>query len=438
MFKKISYFFVLLLFSNISYSNDLLILSKGSAKTIQMPASVSTVFISDPKVADYKIINSKTILVYGMGLGFSSIIVYNSSGKEIYNNDIVVNLNVRLIEEIVSSKFPEEKVKITNIADSIVLDGVVSSEEIKNKVYQLVGTLLKKSSERFSYKLEGDNGSGSELDYTTKYYYDNIMNNLKVISTNQINVKVTIAEVSSSFLSNLGVTYGTSDTGTFVNKLLDFSAQDIVAVISAVGNESVGRILAEPNLTVFSGEKASFLVGGELPIAVREEDGITIHYKEYGVRLSMVAKVIDIDNIRLSLEPEVSSFDESYQTTTGLLNVPAFRTRRAQTTVQLKNGQSFILAGLLSSEDTESLSKVPYLSDIPILGALFSSTKSVRSKTELIIVATVNFVTPVNRDDVKLPEFKPSSDIERLLRLEFPTNQPSQKLVDILNDGGFN
>ncbi|WP_443088766.1 type II and III secretion system protein family protein [Vibrio sp. SCSIO 43137] len=434
---------VLLFCSAFSHADELLMLSKGSAKTINTTINSSTVFISNPDIADYKIINSKTVVVYGVDLGFSSIIIYNSKGEEIYNSDIIVNLNMKLLRQAIENRFPDEDIKISNVSDNIVLDGVVSSEEIKDQVYQMVGTLLTKESEVFNYEIVNKNYSddGDPLLYTGKYQYKNIMNNLKVLSSNQINVKVTIAEVSNSFLTDLGMSYGIgNEQGTFVNKLLDFTAKDIVAVISAVGNESVGKILAEPNLTVFSGEQASFLVGGELPIAVREDNGISIHYKEYGVRLSMVAKVVDADSIRLTLQPEVSSFDKSYTTSTGQVDIPAFQTRKAKTTVQLKNGQSFILAGLLSSEDAESLSKIPYLGDIPILGALFSSTKSVRSKKELIIVATVNFVNPVAAEEIKLPVFKPSSDIERLFGMEFSTKQKqsSPALVDIINDGGFN
>ncbi|MEF1193556.1 general secretion pathway protein GspD, partial [Vibrio parahaemolyticus] len=129
-------------------------------------------------------------------------------------------------------------------------------------------------------------------------------------------------------------------------------------------------VLAEPNLSVISGESASFLVGGEIPITVRDNDGISVTYKEYGVKLSMVAKVTDSENIRLSLLPEVSSIDKTNGVNSGLVSVPSLRTRKAQTTVQLKDGQSFVLAGLLTSEEQESLAKIPYLGDIPILGAL--------------------------------------------------------------------
>lgn len=440
MFVRYVISLFILSFSLFTFAGESHILGKGEAKTISMDKPVSTVFISDPKVADYKVINSKTIVLYAVDLGTTSILIYDSQGKEIYSNNIVVNFNLSVIRDVIDKQFPDEKIVITNIADNVVLSGVVSSEEVKTNVYHVVGTLLEKEQESVRRAVEAD-GEDDPLRYTTKYDYSGIVNNLSVITANQINVKVTIAEVSSSFLTSLGINYATNGnpSGTFINRLLDFSAEDIIGVISALGNENIGQILAEPNLTVFSGEQANFLVGGELPIAVREDDGITIHYKEYGIKLSMVAKVIDDDNIRLTLEPEVSSFDEGHQTTTGLVNIPAFNTRKAMTTVQLKNGQSFVLAGLLSSQDSESLSKIPYLGDIPILGAFFNHSQSVRSRTELIIVATVNLVDPVSQDSIALPIFRPISDIERLLQIDFSTEaNDSPELADILNQGGFN
>ncbi|MDW2068282.1 hypothetical protein R7Z51_27795, partial [Vibrio sp. 1579] len=191
-----------------------------------------------------------------------------------------------------------------------------------------VGEMLKKSKQRNTFELSGANGESVDpLDYTATYVFEDIINNLKVLTTDQINVKLTVAEVSSSFLTELGVSYAETNgksiggAGQFVNKILDFTAEDIVAVISASGNDSIGQVLAEPNLSVISGESASFLVGGEIPITVRDNDGISVTYKEYGVKLSMVAKVTDSENIRLSLLPEVSSIDKTNGVNSGLVSV---------------------------------------------------------------------------------------------------------------------
>lgn len=421
------------------YASQLMSLDQGAAKTINLKRQIATVFVANQQIADYKIIDENKVVVYGVGQGSTSVIVYDRGGNEIYNAELVVNQSLRLLKQTIIARFPDENVVVSNVGDQVVLDGIVSSEEVKQKVYRLVGEMLKKERRRHTYELrDADGEEYDELDYTSRFTYDQVINNLKVLTTEQINVKLTVAEVSSSFLTELGVTYSDSgEPGKFVNKLLDFTAQDIVSVISASGDDKIGQVLAEPNLSVISGEQASFLAGGEIPIAVRDEDGISISYKEYGVKLAMVAKVTDSENIRLTLIPEVSSIDESNKTSTGLISVPTLRTRRAQTTVHLKDGQSFVLAGLLTSEEREALTKIPFLGDIPILGALFSHTTTNRSKTELIIVATVNLVDPVESEQVKLPSFKRTSDIERLLRIDLSElNEP--ELAGTIEQGGFN
>nr|WP_255199268.1 pilus assembly protein N-terminal domain-containing protein [Vibrio sp. JPW-9-11-11] len=422
-----------------AFSSQLMSLDQGAAKTINLKRQVATVFVANQLIADYKVIDENKVVVYGVGQGSTSVIVYDRGGNEIYNAELVVNKSLRLLKQTLIARFPDENIVVSNVGEQVVLDGIVSSEEVKTKVYRLVGEMLKKERKREVYSLRDTDGKESDdLEYTAKYSYDQVINNLKVLTTEQINVKLTVAEVSSSFLTDIGVSYNDNgSSGQFVNKLLDFTAQDIVAVISASGDDKIGQVLAEPNLSVISGEQANFLAGGEIPIAVRDEDGISISYKEYGVKLSMVAKVTDTENIRLTLIPEVSSIDETNKTSTGLISVPTLKTRRAQTTVHLKDGQSFVLAGLLTSEERESMSKIPILGDIPILGALFSHSTTNRSKTELIIVATVNLVDPVDSEQVKLPSFKRSSDIERLLRLDLSDlNQP--ELEETIEQGGFN
>lgn len=420
-------------------AGDLLSLDKGAAKTINVKRNIDTVFVADTQIADYKVIANGKLVIYGIGRGATSIIVYDQAGNEIYNAEVVVNKSLRLLKQTLIARYPDEDIKLTNVGEQVVIDGVVSSEEIKNKVYRHVGEMLKKSKQR---NTTGPT-TGVAPDYTATYVFEDIINNLKVLTTDQINVKLTVAEVSSSFLTELGVSYAETNgkniggAGQFVNKILDFTAEDIVAVISASGNDSIGQVLAEPNLSVISGESASFLVGGEIPITVRDNDGISVSYKEYGVKLSMVAKVTDSENIRLSLLPEVSSIDKTNGVNSGLISVPSLRTRKAQTTVQLRDGQSFVLAGLLTSEEQESLAKIPYLGDIPILGALFSKTNTERRKTELIIVATVNLVDPVKETDIKLPKFERTSDLERLLKLDL-SNVDDEELENTIKAGGFN
>nr|WP_260601312.1 pilus assembly protein N-terminal domain-containing protein [Vibrio cholerae] len=432
----------LILLSSTAWCTELMNLDQGAATTINLKRQIDTVFVADNTVADYRIVDKNKVVVYGVGQGATSVIVYDRGGNEIYNSEVVVNQSLRLLKQTLIARFPDESISVSNVGEQVVLDGTVSSEVVKYKIYRLVGEMLKKNvSEVNSHVIEtGENNREETLQYTATYVYDGVINNLKVLTTEQINVKLTIAEVSSSFLSELGVSYGDTgggEVGKFYNKLLDFTAQDIVTIIATSGNDDIGQVLAEPNLSVISGETASFLVGGEIPLAIKEGDNYSIHYKEYGIKLSMVAKITDSENIRLSLQPEVSSLDSVNRSDNSSYNFPSLKTRKAQTTVQLKDGQSFVLGGLMTTEERESLRKIPIIGDIPILGALFSSTKSDRKKTELIIVATVNLVEPVKTEQVILPVFNKTSDLERLLRIDL-TGVDEPELQRTINAGGFN
>ncbi|WP_211227304.1 type II and III secretion system protein family protein [Ferrimonas kyonanensis] len=414
-------------------------LDQGAATTLRSTTAIDTVFVSNAKVADYKVVDNSRVVVFGVSPGLSTIILYDESGNELANHTLVVNLNPVVLEQLISAHYPDEKITIRNVLEQVVLEGTVSSETVKQSVYELVGEMLSKEVQVNEVVVNDSNGHElANLEFGRISVFRGVINNLKVLATEQINVKLTVAEVSSGLLSQLGVSYGSAgaDTGQFVDYLLDFSAEDIISVIDAKKDETLGQVLAEPNLSVISGESASFLVGGEIPIAVRTDDTVSITYKEYGIKLNIVAKVMDSDNIRLSLMPEVSSVDakNSYEGT--LANIPALKTRRAHTTVQLKDGQSFVLAGLLTSEERELLSRVPLLGDIPVLGSLFSRTESDYSKTELIIVATVNLVQPTSPEQIRLPMMQRSSDIERLLGLEFNGSE-RQALQPLLTEGGF-
>jgi pilus assembly protein CpaC len=182
------------------------------------------------------------------------------------------------------------------------------------------------------------------------------------------------------------------------------------AFIHAMQTNGVLRSLAEPNLIAMNGQSASFLAGGEFPVPIVQNGGsgngatVSIVFKEYGVRLNFKPTILDEDHIRLELEPEVSTLDFVNGVKFNGFLIPGLRTRRAKTGVELRDGQSFALAGLLDNSETKSLSKIPGLGDIPILGNLFKSTQFQKNETELMFVVTAQVVKPVNRDDLpKMP-----------------------------------
>lgn len=425
----------LIQFSFPSFASSESVLYEGELKKISLDGRIDSVFVSDPSVADYQVINKNNVVVFGRKVGFTAMSIFDKNGGTIFNQKITVKRNYSEVIEVISSHFPDSNVNIYNLGSQVVLSGYVSSEDERDKIYELVGTLLNKPKTVEKYVFGGKDAS-EEVNYINKKFYEGILNNLEVRMTKQVNVKLSIAEVSKTFLEQFGLEYGTgSNNGVFLNSVVNFTADNILNVITLIGNESVGRILAEPNLSVVSGESASFLVGGELPVVTTNDGGTNVDYKEFGVRLELLAKVQRDNKIVLSLMPEVSSIDTEYSTS----DLPALRTRRARTTIELADGQSFVLGGLLNSEDRESLEKIPFIGDVPILGSLFRNSRTERVQSELVIVATVNLVKPVHPSVIQLPTIKKTSTLSRFFHLSQPEelNSSGKFIAESMSRGGF-
>ncbi|MCG9629070.1 pilus assembly protein N-terminal domain-containing protein [Vibrio mediterranei] len=393
-------------------ASDSLLLDVGEAKTISLHERIKKAYVSNPDVMDYNVINSKKIIILGKSNGTSAFVAYDVKGNEINNITVNVKPNVHELSQKLKLVYPNEQIHLKSIANALVVMGIISSSQIRTEIINFLAKALQKKKTK----------SGS---------YEGIVDNTRINKANQVNVKLTIAEVSSDFLSELGINYGQRNNtgGTtllssgITQTLLDFSATDLVAVINAQKNNSLGQILAEPNLSVISGKTADFHAGGKVPIITYDQNQRKIEYMDYGVKLHLKADVMRNHDIQLELNPEVSSLD--------LINgdqevgIPALKTRSANTTVELKNGQSFVLGGLLSSDDKQAVSKVPFLGDIPILGAFFSSTSTEAKKTELIIIATVNFTSAIDSKQVVLPRMKKTSELSRLFNIDLSNDDDS-------------
>jgi pilus assembly protein CpaC len=430
----------LMLMSSSAFASNIINLAEGGAQTIKVNSEIKTIFIANPKIADYQIVNKNKIVVFGKALGSTSLLAFDAQSNTITNKKIVVNKSLDSIQQQIQLKYPYAEVSIYNLGEQVVLSGTVATEQGRDEINIMVGELLKKESDdyKMEWKLQGDDDDDYEMEFMKRQHFKGLVNNIEVATVKQVNVKLSIAEVSQSFMEEFGIQLGSKgqSSGIFVNALTSFSASDIITVISAIGDDSVGQILAEPNLSVISGESASFLVGGELPVVTIVDGGTNVTYKEFGIRLDMMAKVHRNDKINLSLLPEVSSLDSQY--TNEQYNLPVLKTRRARTTVELGDGQSFILAGLLSSEDRESLKKIPYIGDIPVLGALFRHTSTERSKTELIIVATVNLVQPIKPSQIQLPTMQKTTNLQRFFAIEQEYTKAGDKWSqEVLSMGGF-
>lgn len=425
-------------------------ISNGEASALNTQQDISSVFIANPAVADYQVIGKRKVVVFGKSIGNTSLLIFDGDGNTVLTKTVVVNESLLAIKQQIALRYPELDISIYNLGKQVILSGTVATEEQKQNIESLVGELMEKNGTKKTISLSSSDSStssssssgssstssSSSQELAAGKSYNGIVNNLEVAVTKQVNVKLTIAEVSQSFAENLGIQMYSDgqSNGIFVNPIKSFSASDIVSVINAVADNSVGQVLAEPNMSVISGGSASFLVGGELPVVTVIDGSTSVSYKEYGIQLNLAANVLRDDKIQLAIRPEVSSLDTQYENET--YDLPALKTRKAETTVELGDGQSFVLGGLLNNEETESLSKIPYIGDIPILGALFRYTQTERKKTELVIVATVSLVKPIESNQVKLPAFERTTNLQRFFALDTKTGQSYPARI-WLSQGGF-
>jgi pilus assembly protein CpaC len=423
-YKKFLIVLVVLLCSFTAYASSIVNIGVGDAHHLTTKRNIGSVFVSNPSIADYHIIQKDKIIFYGKSVGTTTLLVFDEEGDTLLSHKLVVNKSLVHIQQQLKVQYPDSEINVSNLGDQVVLAGNVATEQIKEEIHLMVGELLGKEAELVSAGM------------LRSYRFPGVVNNIKVITTKQVNVKLTVAEVSQTFMEDFGVQVGGVDPGVFVNQLFEFSADDISTIITAINNENVAQILAEPNMSVISGQSASFLAGGEIPVVTVVDGGSNVIYKEYGVRLQMSAQVLRDDKILLSLEPEVSSIDNQFES--GAYSLPSLASRKASTTVELGDGQSFVLGGLLNSQDKENLQKIPYIGDIPILGAMFRNTSTERVKTELVIVATVNLVGPVEANTIQLPSIKKTSNLARFFAIESEYPLAIRRWSDqVLDNGGF-
>jgi pilus assembly protein CpaC len=390
--------------------------SATSALTVPMNRAVvvesdqpfAELSIANPGIADISTLSDRSIYVLGKAPGRTTLTLLAPDGKLITNVDVQVSLDVAEFKERLQQILPGENIEVRTANDGIVLSGVVSS----------------------SAKLD------RALDLAGRYAPDRVSNLMVVGGTQQVMLKVRFAEMQRSVTkrlqsslsvnsvagsrNNLAIGTGankngalsvangglgsTSQTGSFGVGFTAGSLQFGV-LLEALETKGLVRTLSEPNLTALSGQEAAFLAGGEYPIPVRNEnDTVTVEYKPFGVELTFRPVVVDGDIINLEINAAVSSLDTTVQTSVGTgITLNAFKRREAQTTVEMRDGQSFAIAGLLQDDFTDSNGQVPWLGDVPVLGALFRSADFQRNQSELVIIITPHLVSPTSGEALALP-----------------------------------
>ncbi|OWU86422.1 general secretion pathway protein [Oceanicola sp. 22II-s10i] len=381
------------------------------AVVVESATPFAELSIANPQIADISSLSDRSIYVLGKAPGITTLTLLDQTGQLIANVDVVVAADITEFKERLRQILPGEKIEVRTANDGIVLSGTVSS----------------------SQKLQ------RALDLAERYAPERVSNLMSVGGVQQVMLKVRFAEmersVSKSLSSslalkgnglggNLGLSGGNGRSSNSVdqgNALagsipaindntgamlfgFDVGAVEVGVLLEALETKGVVRTLAEPNLTALSGQEAKFLAGGEYPVPVAQDGGtVTVEFKPFGVEMNFIPRVVDDDIINLELSAAVSSIDPNNGFTLNAFEIDAFTKRQAETTVELRDGQSFAIAGLLQDDFRDSNAQVPWLGDIPVLGALFRSADYQRRQTELVIIITAHLVQPTRGEALALP-----------------------------------
>lgn len=400
----------------------------GQSRVIDFDQEVDRVASSDPKVVETVPISFKQVLINGLQFGQVNLVAWSKpkikgEASRMLVFDIYVQVNLSLIDNQIKILFPKENIQLSQANNSVVLSGSVTRPELSEQAQKII------------------EAAGLKVTNLLK---------APVLDAAQVQLQIRVAEVNRSILRELATAYGVgnsvvpafvssggpaqtggslnlakagalaaiAEAGPGVNLLLGNpnASGSVLGFVRAMHQRGAIRELAEPNLIAMHGQKASFLAGGEFPIPIVQslstgQSSVTIQFKEFGVKLNFTPTIIDENHIRLELEPEVSTPDYTFGIRLQGFVIPGLITRRAKTTLELRDGQSFALAGLIDNREQVNLSKVPVLGDIPVLGELFKSRSFQRNETELLFLATVKVVEPLNPDQLpRLPgvsELKP-------------------------------
>ncbi|MCG3136429.1 MAG: hypothetical protein HJJLKODD_00262 [Phycisphaerae bacterium] len=369
-----------------------------------------------PEIADVASISPKQVMVIGKSIGRTQVIIWAADGQQqIF--DIAVELELDLLNEAIKKVDPRATVQAVPVLETVMLTGTVSDAATADRIMEVAAI-----------------------------FAPSVQNHLQVAGEQQVMLKCTVAEMSRTAMRQLGVngylwgnnfadfpivsniggintstfgrvagpigadlTYAAPATQSGNNATLSFALPSVQTqiFIQALKENGLAKILAEPTLVTLSGRTAAFLAGGEFPVPIPQQSSgggvsqtITIEFKEFGVRLAFTPVVLANQMIRLNVAPEVSELDFAQGVQFAGFVVPGLNSRRAETTVEIGSGQTLAIAGLLSENVRSSVSRVPGLGEVPVLGALFRSTEYQRNITELVILVTPELVSPMNPDQV--------------------------------------
>jgi pilus assembly protein CpaC len=375
----------------------------GRSTVVETTFDITRIAVTNPTIADAVVVRPREILVDGKAAGTISLIVWGGDQRTQY--DVIVEQPVSALEQQLHQLFPGENIQTGVSADAVVLSGTVSSTQVMLRAADVARAVAPKA---------------------------NVINMLQVpgaADSQQVMLQVRFAEVNRRALTDLGTSFFTGPNGyknwvgrsttqqfaapdfdkekglvfsDFLNLFLFNNKYDVGALIKALKQTGYFQSLAEPNLIAYNGQEASFLAGGEFPVPVVQggtTQTVSILFKEFGIKLNFKPTIAG-DLIRLHVRPEVSSLDFNNGILLQGFRIPALTTRRAETEVELRDGQSFAIAGLLDNQTQVDSTAIPILSQLPIIGNLFKSKADRKERTELLVIVTPRLVRPLNPDEV--------------------------------------
>ncbi|MCY4441655.1 MAG: pilus assembly protein N-terminal domain-containing protein [Deltaproteobacteria bacterium] len=366
----------------------------GQSRMIRLVKPVGSVFVADPATADLQVVSSQVLFLFGKAVGRTSVAALGSDGAVVGRWKVTVALDVEPVRSALSEDPDLRNIQVRPLRQGVELSGVVASTEAADRALQLAKAAVPEKTA--------------------------VINRISVSSSQQVNLEVQIAEVQRNVSESLGINweaFGTRREGrfgfrvgrivgdTFAGAVLpdgqastlygshSGSNASVVGLIDALATAGLATVLARPNITAVSGETASFFSGGEYPLPIGIEDGqVTFEYKKYGVLLDFVPTVIDSERIALTVRPEVSQRLGTDSLKILDTEIPVIDVRRAETTIEVGNGESIVIAGLYRNQSDSTEAGVPALKDIPTLGKLFGTRTARANSTELIVVVTARLI----------------------------------------------
>ena len=372
----------------------------GRSLVLDYPTGIARISTSNPEVVDAMAVSSREILLHAKGLGSATVIVWSKTGQRTFYN-LSVDQNLEPIRSLMKATFPKEDIRVEAARDSVSLVGNVSTQQIADKATALATPLARTVVSNLRATPAGIEKQiilhvkFAEVGRSAGFSFAS-----NVISTGALNTpfRTTTGQFPAPSPDTIGGSSGTRFTLSDALNVFAFRPDlNLGALVQLLQNQGVLQILAEPNLVTSNGKEASFLVGGEFPVPVLQGGGasgaVTVQFREYGIRLTFLPTLTENKTIKLYVKPEVSTIDMSAGVVFNGFTIPALATRRMETNIELGEGQSFAIAGLIDDRVSDSIAKIPGLANIPILGTLFKSKKETKSKSELLVVVTPEITT---------------------------------------------